>query len=203
MSTSKDKFWLDEKGVKIPFSRISQHEKKAEKHANRLFKRASSINTSMIDYKEDLIKTCSELRDSFMRERKIEDSGKGNWTWFNFDRSIKIEISVNERIEFDDLLISGCRSKLNEFLDKNIESKFDFVKVIVTDAFSTSRGKLDTKKVMGLLKYKSTVSDPLFSEALTLLEESVRRTDSKTYFRISYRLGDGSYQAVELNFSNI
>jgi hypothetical protein len=77
------------------------------------------------------------------------------------------------------------------------------IKQIVTDAFSTTRGKLDAKKVMSLLRYKDKVKDALFLESMELLEKSIRRPDSRIYHRISERQPDGSYKAIDLNFSSI
>jgi hypothetical protein len=138
-----------------------------------------------------------------MEDLRARGDGKGNYTWFNFDRSVKIEVSVNERIEFDDLTIKACKEKLDEFLSENVTSKHEMIKQIVTDAFSTTRGKLDAKKVMSLLRYKDKVKDALFLESMELLEKSIRRPDSKTYYRISERMEDGGYRVIDLNFSSI
>ena len=83
------------------------------------------------------------------------------------------------------------------------ETKEDFIKQMITDAFSTTKGKLDAKKVMSLLRYKSKVKTPLFLEAMDHLENSIRRPDSKQYFRVFGKLEDGSYQLIDLNFSSI
>ena len=56
---------------------------------------------------------------------------------------------------------------------------------------------------MSLLKYRSKITAPLFQEALTLLEGSIRTPDSKTYFRIWERKEDGGYVLIDLNFSSI
>src|SRR5690606_379589 len=127
----------------------------------------------------------------------------GNFTWHNFDRSLKIEVSINERIQFDDLTITACKDKLNQLIDANNEGKVESIKDMVNDAFSTSRGKLDAKKVMSLLKYKSRIKAPVFQEAMVLLEESIRRPDSKVYFRIWKKNQDGKYENIDLNFSSI
>ena len=54
---------------------------------------------------------------------------------------------------------------------------------------------------MQLMKYRSKIHHPLFQEAINILSEGIRKPGSKTYFRISERADDGSYQLVELNFS--
>jgi hypothetical protein len=134
---------------------------------------------------------------------KEEQRGKGNFMWYNFDRSIRIEVKIAERIEFDDLTIKAAKAKFDEFLDANIEGKVDFAKELVLDAFTTRNGKLDVKRVLSLLKYKSKVKDAIFQEAMTHLEASIRRPDSKTYFRISVKDDNGEYQYINLDFAAI
>ncbi|HPX60044.1 MAG TPA: DUF3164 family protein, partial [Bacteroidales bacterium] len=70
-------------------------------------------------------------------------------------------------------------------------------------AFSTSRGKLDTKKVLGLLKYESKIKDEKFQKAMGFLKESIRNVGSKNYYRISVKDDDGSWQPIRLDFSSL
>ena len=77
----------------------------------------------------------------------------------------------------------------------------EFVKDLVIDAFSTTRGKIDAKKVFALMKYRTKISHPLFQEALNVLSDGLRHPGSKTYFRLWKRDEDGSYKLIELNFS--
>lgn len=200
---SKDKIWIDEKGVGIPYSRTTKSERLMEKESAKLLKEAIGINAKLVNFKDVLREMCHEVYDVFMEENNNHKKSKGNFTWYNFDRSIKIEVSINERIEFDDLNIQACKDKLNQFLSDNVESKNEFIKQLVLDAFETSRGKLDAKKVMSLLRYRNKIKAPIFHEALNLLQQSIRRPDSKAYFRIWAKNEEGKYQNIELNFSSI
>jgi hypothetical protein len=183
--TSKDQFWLDEKGSQIPFNRINEVERLMERSSAKLLKESLTINKRLSDFKIEVKETCEKIYDAYMKMAKNEDKkSKGNFTWFNFDRSIKIEVSISERIEFDDLGIQVCKGKLNQYIDENVSAKEDFIKQMVTDAFSK-------------------VKNPLFLEAMDHLENSIRRPDSKQYFRVFGKLEDGSYQLIDLNFSSI
>jgi hypothetical protein len=199
----KDGFWINEAGDKVPVGYINKSDRLKERHAHTLLVRAKSLNEKLTEFKELSQRLNDEVLKAAMDDFKASPAGKGNYTWFNFDRGIKIEVSVNERIEFDDLTIKACKEKLDEFLNANVESKHEMIKQIVTDAFSTTRGKLDAKKVMSLLRYKDKVKDALFLESMELLEKSIRRPESRTYYRISERQEDGSYHVIDLNFSSI
>ena len=74
---------------------------------------------------------------------------------------------------------------------------------MVLDAFETSRGKLDARKVFGLIRYKSKINNVLFQAAVKLLEQSIRRPESRTYFRVWTKDENGKYNNINLNFSSI
>lgn len=199
-----DSVWIDETGMQIPFNRTRASERLRERSANVLLKKAQSINELLHEYKELVKKASEDVYNAVLKENDIaKKDSKGNFSWYNFDRSIKVEVSINERIDFDETLISLCKSKLDEFIDDNLQGVDLFVKELVNDAFQNTKGKLDSKKVMSLLKHRSKIKDHRYQEAMALLEKSIRRPDSKTYFRIAVKDAEGKYQYIDLNFSSI
>lgn len=200
---STSEFWYDEAGTRIPYNRTTPLERLMEIKASKLLKEAKKHNESLKQYKELISKESIEIFEKFMADKDITKERKGNFTWYNFDRSVKIEVNVNERITFDDMTITAAREKLDSFIEANVNGKVDFVKEMVNDAFKTSRGQLDSKKVMSLMKYRTKIKDELFQTALNLIEQAIRRPDSKIYYRISELDAEGKYQAIELNLSNI
>jgi hypothetical protein len=199
----KDENWTDETGRKIPVKYVTGLARAKEQTAGKLLRDALSLNKKLNIFKTEVKKLCNDVATKAKIELKVDNMAKGTFSFFNFDRTIKIEVSASERIEFDDLTIQACKGKLDEFLSENLDSKQDFLKEMVTDAFSTSRGKLDAKKVMGLMKYRTKIPHTLFQQALDLLGDSIRHPDSKTYFRIWERQEDGGYKLIDLNFSSL
>jgi hypothetical protein len=199
----KDKIWRDETGKEVPVEYISLGTRLKERNAAILHKEAKHLSKKLTQYKKQIDKLCADVYQKAMEEYKTKSDGKGNFTWFNFDRSIKIEVSISDRIDFDDLAIQASKEKLDAFLSENIDTKMEFVKDLVIDAFSTTRGKIDTKKVMGLMKYRSKIKHQLFQEALNILSDGIRKPGSKTYFRIWDRDESGQYNLIDLNFSSI
>jgi len=200
---TKDKTWKDEQGQSVPVQYISQGDRLKERTASRLLKEAESLNKRLRAFKELVIEKCDEVWLKMMAEYKVNPDRKGNFTFYDFEHKIKIEVDIQEGIDFDDMLIQACKTKLDEFLDDNVESKDDFIKEMVTDAFNTSRGKLDVRKVMNLMKWEEKVKKPLFQEAISLLKQSIRRPDSKRYFRIWKKDAENAWEIVNLNFSSI
>jgi hypothetical protein len=198
------KVWKDEAGNVIPANRITKSEKLRERYTARIVKEAKAINRALTTLKAFVDGASNDIFLQVAKENDIDISKrKGNFTWYNFDHSIKIEININERIAFDKLLINGCKEKLMTFIDNTVTGNEDFVKDLILDAFNTATGKLDTKKVMSLLKYQDRITNPLFKEAMQLLAKSVTRPDSKMYSRVWEKNSEGEYVNIDLNYSSI
>jgi hypothetical protein len=167
-----------------------------------LAKKALAIHNDLSQFKETIEQEAADLYDAFLKENEGKE-GKGNKMFYNFDRSIKIEVSINENISFDENTIGLAKAKLDEFLTKNTVGIDAMIKELVLSAFETSKGKMDAKKVLSLKRHTSRVNDAVFTEAVNLIDKSIRRTSSKTYFRVWVKDGGGQYQNIDLNFSSI
>jgi hypothetical protein len=198
-----DKLWKDETGREVPVEYVSSGTRLKEKNSAILLREAEILNKRLVRFKSQMELISQAVYAKAMEEFKASPATKGNYTWYNFDRSIKIEVSIAERIQFDDLAIEAAKSKLDAFLDANVTTKAEFVKELITDAFSTSHGKIDVKKIMALLKYRNKITDNGFREACDILTEGIRRPGSRRYFRIWKRVDTESYQLIDLNFSSI
>lgn len=200
-----DKAWQDEKGVEIPYSRVTSVERKKERSAAKVASEAIKLNESLRKFKELCAEQCEKAYQADLAAGKAPN--KGGYTLNNFDRSIKIERSINEAIQFDENLIGAAREKFNSFLEVATGGIDEMIRQLISDAFSSNKkGKLDSKKVMNLLSYRSRISEakyPAFHEALSLIEESIRRPESKTYYRIFMKADNGEMKPLELNFASI
>lgn len=204
MQKPADKIWEDEAGNKIPFTRLRPHEKLMEKSAYQIATRAAKLNKELQAFKTFIREQCEEAYNTFM----VDNNGKGttkkgNYTWFNFNRSIKIEVDIQEAIRFDDLTIALAKEKLDDFIGSNIKGAEEFIKDLIMSAFATQNGRLDVKKVLGLKRHKSRIKDQRYHDAMDLIDSSIRRPDSKSYYRVSIRNDVGQYESIDLNFSSI
>lgn len=201
------KQWIDETGLVVDPKRVTKVEKLRERHATKIVGEAAKLHKALTDLKALVRDASQEVWVAVLSEKGVDPGEvKGNFTWYNFDRSVKIEVSINERIDFDDALIAAAKAKFDEFLSEAATISDEMVKQLVMDAFSTKKGKLDVKRVMGLLAYRQRVDQakyPGFHQALDLIEQAIRRPDMKRYYRISTLQPDGDYQDIQLNFASI
>lgn len=205
MQQTSKKVWIDESGAEIPYARVSKHERLCETTIYKLQKQAEDLNKRLASFKALVEEATTKMYESLLEANGVEKmgKGKGNVTFYSFDRSVKIEVSVNELVTFDDNLIKMAKEQLDEFLDSSITGVESFIKELVLSAFATSRGKLDTKKILALKKHAHRINDNRYHAAMDLIDQSIRRPDSKTYFRCAVKDKSGEYKYVDLNFSSI
>lgn len=204
--TSNSTFWIDESGVKIPYNRTTRLERLKENKIYSLYRKSKRIEESLMKFKAEIESIVEEIIEAAREANDVKLNGKGNFTFFNFDRSLKVEVSVNELIRFDDLTLESAKEVLIGLVRNNIQGD-DFILSLVEDAFQTSRGRLDTRKILGLKKHTQRIKDKQiraeWEKAMTLIDQAITRPESKTYYRIWAKDQTGEYQNVELNFSSL
>jgi hypothetical protein len=200
-----DKMWIDEEGILIPYNRTTPYERKSESTLSKLAKEAIVLNEKLAAYKADLRKKVEALYNDFveMNDGKIQGKGKGNITLYNFDRSVKVELNINEPIHFDEEYIKLAQAELNSFLKDTLRDVADWIEPMILSAFEKSRGELDTDKVLSLKKHASRITDPRYHQAMKFIDQAINRPKSKEYYRVWVRDTDSQYKNVQLNFSNI
>jgi hypothetical protein len=192
--------WKNHLGQEVPFSYVPPIDKKKDRIAQSLVKKATELSLKLAQYKYDLLEKCDDLYEEMKADASVTTGSKGNYTITSFDKSLKIEVNVSERIEFDDKIIFA-QEKINEFLSTKTKDADADLAEIVNNAFQSSKGQLDHKRVLSLFAYK--IKHPIWLEAMELIKQSIQRNNSKRYVRIWQKDDAGQYQSIDLNFSNI
>lgn len=176
----------------------------AKKTVGKAANRALKLHNDLTTFKNDLKREVEELYEDFKKANGgVIGKGKGNATFYSFDRAIKVEVCINEVISFDENYINLAQEKLKEVITDGLSGASDWIEGIVMEAFTKSNGKLDTKKVLGLRKHESRVNKPQYSEAMRMIDKGIRRPSSKEYFRVWVKDDNNEYVDVQLNFSAI
>lgn len=197
----------DKKGMRnhngefIPLAYINGYDKRKETVVNRLCKKAESINEKLIAYKAEFFQEVDELYRIMMSEYKLDKApgkGKGNWTFYNFDKSIKVEINMNDVVTFSDL-INVAQAKLKEFVEDKSNGADNELMELVNNAFTTSKGRLDKTRLFSLFPLK--IKHPKWQEAIQLIKDSITVNSTKRYFTVSRRIEGDRYRPIILNIS--
>lgn len=128
---------------------------------------------------------------------------KGSITWFNFDRSLKIEADKNDIVKWDNALMTAAKDQLDAYLNSNLSETNELISALVSGAFANTRGMIDSGKVFQILKYQDKIRDKRFQKACELMKNAQSLDKTKLYMRIWERQTDGQYRNINLNFSSL
>jgi hypothetical protein len=204
--TTKDSNWIDESGNTIPYNRTTKAERMKERHAFKILKDAQKASELLQGLKLTMDSAINDILEECRKENSVKLDGKGNYTWFNFNRSIKIEVNINELISFEEIKLESAKEKLLGLIRDNIKGD-NFIISIIENAFQTSSGRLDHKRILSLKKHTSKIVDKdmkiTWQEAMDLIDQSISRPSSKKYMKVYLKDENGEYQNIQLNFSSI
>ena len=194
------KIWKDHEGNTVPTQYVPKIDKERDRAAQSIYKKALNLNERLSQFKADAFEISDQLFKKMLKENNIKSDRKGNYSITSFDKDIKIEVSVQKRVEFDDH-INLAHAKIKEFLTAKTGEAGHDIQELINHAFQVDKGRMDAKRVLGL--FKLNIKDKLWAEAMELIRKSISTNVSNRYMRIWKKDGNGEYQAVELNFSSI
>lgn len=193
------KEWRDHKGNMIPTNYISPYDKRKEVVLRKLLKKADAINVRLVDFKSELQANLEALYAQMLKEYNSEPSEfNESKTFYNFDRSIKIEVSIDDVITFGDR-INVAQQKLKEFMAAKSEGVDGDLMLIVNQAFTTTKGRLDKARIFNL--FKLNIKHPKWEEAMQLIKDSIETNSTRRYFNVYRRDDNGDYKRVSLNIT--
>lgn len=206
--TSKDALWCNAAGESVPLKFVPKADRVRESHAARIHKSASGVEKVLNDLYELFSESIEEVRSYILKEYALKESKratkhKGNITWYNFDKSIKIEAEMNDIVKWDQSLMAEALEQLNLYISSSMGDGHQLISELVQSAFANSRGMIDSGKVFQLLRYEDKIKAKSFQKACQLMKSAQSIDRTKLYMRVWERMEDGQYRNINLNFSNI
>lgn len=202
----KGQDWIDEAGNKVMYNQLKKSELVHEKTTYNAAKAALKVSQQISKLKQYIVKLVDQSVEAFHNDytgKKTPEQFKGTYTIFNFDRSIKVEVKATNPITFDDLTINQAKAELETFLKDGVSAKNAAVKEMVLDAFNTSSGKLDVKKILSLKRYAERINDAQYNKAMALIDAAIRRPATAKYYRVWIKDDAGKYQSVPLSIADV
>lgn len=206
--SKKHPVWINAAGDQVPVKFVPKNDIEKEKLAADVLAAALKASEQLAKLHAKMLAATEAVKAMVKEQLGIEGrkgvgKGKGSLTWYSFDKSIKIEADMNEISRWDEPMMAEALNLLNTYLNENLSDANILIKGLVSDAFSSNKGTIDTKKVFQLLKYEDQIKDKNFQSACKLIRKAQDVDRTKLYMRIATRQEDGSYKYINLNFSAI
>lgn len=196
------KVWIDPTGQKVPAQYVPAIDKRKTTIVERHVRKAEKLAEQLEKFKKQMYDECDAMYEEMREDANVVTrSKKGGYTLTTFSKDMKIEVSIDEKVSFDDNVMLA-QEKLRAFIDMKLAKTGDSdVSELVNNAFKTRKGKLDTARVLGLMALN--INHPLWKEGVELIRKSITRNVTKRYVQLFTRDAEGVYHPVVLNLSSL
>lgn len=191
----------DAKGRLVPVSTIKPADKLEDETVRKVIGYARELSAQIGRFKQHTFDDLGALEGLLAQEYGATKGGaKGNKTFMSFDGLLKVQVQVQDHIDFGPQLqvakelIDEC---LNEWAaDANAE-----LRTIVTRAFNTDKaGQINRAEIFMLLRLD--IQDERWKRAMEAIRDAMRVVGSKTYVRCYSRPNlDAGWSAITLDMA--
>ena len=142
--TAKDATWVNAAGDAVPYKFVPKSDRSKEALAAKIYKAALSAEDSLKALHGMMREAFTEVSALVKAEYELKNdkkkkAGKGSLTWFNFDKSVKIEADVNDIVKWDGSLMTEALTLLNTYLSANMTETNELVAALVKSAFANTK----------------------------------------------------------------
>ncbi len=206
--TNKNTTWVNAAGDAVPYKFVPKIDKDKEAIASKIHKAALNVQAglnALYQQMDDAFKTIRTMIDAEyeLKNSKKKKESKGSLTWYNFDRSLKVEADMNDIVKWDSALMTEALEHLNKYLSSGLTDANVLIQGLVKSVFSNRRNMIDTGKVFQILKYQSEIKNVSFQKACELMRNAQSIDKTKLYMRVWEKQPTGDYKIINLNFSSI
>lgn len=200
----KDGWWLDKKGDAVHPERVKVEDKLKDDMVENILKRADDVTKYIKHFKDESYSEVESYFDLLLEKYNIEvkKGKKGNFTLENFSGTAKIQVAIADNIAFDEKL-QIAKLKIDEYLTEITADSSPDIQILIKKAFEVDKkGEVNPKKILALKSYE--ITNPLWLEAMEIINDAVEVISSKSYIRFYTRENvDVAYKQVSLDIAGV
>ena len=190
--------WIDGRGRTVPARYIDPAVKARDRLVRRIVAKTQRLHEQMAVVKVEVL----QMVDGYLEQvaAQHEEHWKGNAELVTFDGQLKVEVKINEALEFDERL-QVAKQKIDECLRKWTGEARREVQAIINQAFQVdSKGHINIRSMLTLRQFR--FSDPVWREAMDLIADSLRIRTTRRYVNVYYKhKKTDRYELLVLNWS--
>ncbi len=193
----RTKLWINPDGYEVPIRYIDKDDQNRDKLVTEVFSDVDKLVSDLTSFKSKLAKMVDDYLDSLAH--KHNEKWKGNAVIMDFAEKHRIDVSISDKISFDNKL-QIAKAKIDSYLKGLVKKSGKEIGVLVIKAFRVDKkGNVDVKQILSLRTYG--IEHPEWQEAMDLISEAIRIDSTKRYFNFKEKQEDGSWKSITLNFS--
>ncbi len=191
----------DAKGNLVPVEAIKPADRLEDETVRKIMKFASELSAQVSRFKSHTFEDLGSFEALLAQEYGATKGGaKGNKTFMTFDGLMKVQVQVQDYIDFGAQL-QIAKGLVDECLTEWSADSRPEVRAIITRAFNTDReGQINRAEIFMLLRLD--IEDERWKRAMAAVRDAMRVVGSKTYVRCYERPRlDAPWQAVTIDLA--
>ncbi|WP_444455322.1 DUF3164 family protein [Rhodobacter capsulatus] len=179
-------YMTDAKGALMPVELIKAQHVLEDETVRKIMGFALALSAQVTRFKEHTYEDLGAFDAILEQDYSLTKGGpKGNRTYQSFDGLMKIEVRVNDLLDFGPELQIG-KALLDECLNEWAAESRAEIRALITKTFNTDKeGQVSRSGLFTLLRLES--KDERWNRAMDAIRDAIRTVGSKTYYRIQRR----------------
>lgn len=194
-------YMTDAKGALMPLELIPAQHQLEDETVRKIMGYATALSSQVSRFKEHTYEDLGDFDAILEQEYGLTKGGpKGNRTYQTYDGLMKIEVRVNDTLDFGPELQIG-KALLDECLIEWAADSRPEIRALITKTFNTDKeGQVNRMLLFTLLSLK--VEDERWNRAMEAIRAGIRTVGSKTYYRIQKRdAPDAPWSSVTIDLA--
>jgi hypothetical protein len=198
----KKEMMKDGKGRLVPIALVKPIDRQRDMLVKLIVEGAQKQSASLAVFKKEAMEAIDAFVEKSAAQHGVHLGGKrGNVSLLSFDGEYKVQLSIADRVTFDEKLLVA-KKLIDQCIHSWSKGSKPELEVLINHAFEVDKaGKVNTDRILGLRRLN--IKDERWKKAMDVIGESVQITESKEYIRIYKRSGKDSYSQVNLDVASL
>lgn len=196
-------YMRDARGALVPLAAVKPMDKLIDDQVRKIVGFARDLSGQIARFRGHTFDDIGSLAALIDQEygAKLGRGSKGNLTLTSYDGTLKVQVQVQDQIEFGPEL-QAAKKLVDECLTDWSADSGDNLRAVVTRAFQVDKeGQINRAEIFMLLRI--VIDDPRWVRAMDAVRESIRIIGSKTYVRFHQRdTPDGGWNPITIDLAS-
>jgi len=186
ISQIPDGYLKDAKGRLVPESMIMDHQRMEDDLVRKIMGYAVGLSDQIARFQAHTFDDMAAFMDLLQEKYGMSKGGKkGNVTFTSFDGCLRVQINIQDHLEFGPEL-QIAKGLIDECIADWSSEMSDKIAALVNHAFNVDKaGQVNREALFSLRRLD--IDDPKWRRAVTAINDSIRTIGSKAYIRFYRR----------------